>query len=444
MEIKAYEILRDSILSQPRMMGTDGETATSQFLSNSLAEMGIEPQSEQIPWSKSYIYGRKIMYTILWVCFLFVQISFYFSSPINHWLGLLSPFGIVGVMIGWGKIMQSAKFNLFWKQYPGQNIIGEIPAALLTDNSSPSSDSASQIKHIYLSAHSDSVAVNMPKIYVKLMIGMGIGGLLVLLLSFTAGILGLIYVNTMDVGVGKALQIIHVIRGVLVAVIGALIGIMLQSQRINQSPGAVDNGSGSAILLELASRFQTKPCQHVNLTFLWASAEEWGLFGSKAYLKAHITPWKEYFAHQSEEANTNDSRPNSSHLAKKYKKAFRPGIMNINVDMVGSEIAYLGSAGFLRKHPLNPHLNSLIEDCAQTAQIEVRKFNSMMGGSSDHASFQKEKIEVCCFLSKKDTKFIHSAKDTIDMVNPEKIAGAVDLITAMIRKLDTPLDEPRE
>ncbi len=104
--------------------------------------------------------------------------------------------------------------------------------------------------------------------------------------------------------------------------------------------------------------------------------------------------------------------------------------------MVGSELAYLDKAGLLKKKPLNSKLNQLIEQTAQEIGIEARKFNSVIGGNSDHASFKKEKLEVCCFLAKKDTKIIHSKKDTIDLVKPEKLEDAVELIKNMVEKMD--------
>ena len=109
---------------------------------------------------------------------------------------------------------------------------------------------------------------------------------------------------------------------------------------------------------------------------------------------------------------------------------------NINVDMVGQEIAYMEKKGVLRKKPLNKTLNKLIKESAEEKEIEVRGFKSLMVGSSDHAPFKKIKLEVATFLSKKDVKKIHCDKDTLDIVKPEKISGAVELIKTVIQKLD--------
>jgi hypothetical protein len=104
--------------------------------------------------------------------------------------------------------------------------------------------------------------------------------------------------------------------------------------------------------------------------------------------------------------------------------------------MVGSELAYVGKAGFIRKKELNSKLNDLIEETALENEIEARRFKTLMGGRSDHAPFKKEKLEVCCFIAKNDIKVIHSKKDTIDLVKPEKLDDAVQLIIKVVEKLD--------
>ena len=108
----------------------------------------------------------------------------------------------------------------------------------------------------------------------------------------------------------------------------------------------------------------------------------------------------------------------------------------INVDMVGSELAYIGKIGLIKRKPMNSKLNTLIEQTAKENEIVARKYNSSMGSNSDHAPFQKEKIEVCCFLAKNDFKIIHSTKDTIELVKPEKLDDAVELFVKLVEKLD--------
>jgi hypothetical protein len=57
-----------------------------------------------------------------------------------------------------------------------------------------------------------------------------------------------------------------------------------------RGPGANDNASGIAALLELARHFHaSEPSQSVSLRFVAFGAEEAGMLGSKAYLQKHLT-----------------------------------------------------------------------------------------------------------------------------------------------------------
>ena len=106
------------------------------------------------------------------------------------------------------------------------------------------------------------------------------------------------------------------------------------------------------------------------------------------------------------------------------------------MDMIGQEIAYIEKKGILCKKPLNKTLNKLIKESAEEKEIEVRGFKSMLAGSSDHAPFKKQKLEVAAINSRKDFRNIHSKKDKFDVVKPEKLSGAVELIKTVIQKLD--------
>jgi hypothetical protein len=56
-------------------------------------------------------------------------------------------------------------------------------------------------------------------------------------------------------------------------------------------PGADDNASGCAALLELAEAFQSLPKKPLrSVMFLWVSGEEIGLFGSQAYVNNPVFP----------------------------------------------------------------------------------------------------------------------------------------------------------
>lgn len=55
-------------------------------------------------------------------------------------------------------------------------------------------------------------------------------------------------------------------------------------------PGADDNASGSAMVLELAQRFATGPQPDMTILFQWYTGEELGFYGSKHYVKYPVLP----------------------------------------------------------------------------------------------------------------------------------------------------------
>jgi hypothetical protein len=319
-------------------------------------------------------------------------------------------------MIGFVKLISNMKFEFLGKKADGDNIVCKITSPnyipsehkIESENNEEDENVKNTIKEVYLTAHYDTVTSSMP-IFSKIrLVGMGLSLLTILLLSITTGILNLIthYASTSELLKTSTIMSWIVLGASAFVTILTIIGFF--SKRTNDSSGACDNGSGSAVLLELASFFGKNPLDNVNLTFIWCTAEEWGLYGSKAYVKAH----------KEELLNIKDR------------------FFNINVDMVGEEIAYVEKKGIFRKNPINKTLNNLIKESAEEKEIEIRGFKAMIAGSSDHAPFAKIKLEVATFNSKKDVKRIHSKKDCIDIVKPENMTGAVEVIKSVIQKLN--------
>ena len=53
----------------------------------------------------------------------------------------------------------------------------------------------------------------------------------------------------------------------------------------SDSPGADDNGSGTALVMAVAQHFKQNPPQNIELFFAWWGAEEVGLFGSRQFVR---------------------------------------------------------------------------------------------------------------------------------------------------------------
>ncbi len=185
----------------------------------------------------------------------------------------------------------------------------------------------------------------------------------------------------------------------------------------NKSKGSIDNASGVSILIELIKLFKKNPLENYDIIFLWSGAEEWGLKGSKSFCKRH-----------------------RRHLSKKYDldRSF-----NINIDMVGTYIGLINknSTRFKSQKGIF-NLNKMLEETAIELNVPLIKYKKILEPKTDHLSFRsfakktKSSFQVACFQSDKDSKFIHSSKDTPDKCSSQKLNGCLDICYTTIRSID--------
>jgi hypothetical protein len=196
-----------------------------------------------------------------------------------------------------------------------------------------------------------------------------------------------------------------------------LIALMLYSTK--ESTGAIDNASGVSILIELAKYLKKNPLRNMDVIIIFTGAEEWGLIGSKRYLKRHM-----------------------SYLQEKYDldKSF-----NINYDMIGSYIGLIQEKGIFKKKRINKSLNMYIEEAAKKLNIKYFKHSHFINPKTDHRKFlkfarkTKSKFQVACFHSAKDSKYIHSPRDTPDKCNSENLNGVFSISVEVLNKIDSDL-----
>ncbi|MFX0007294.1 MAG: M28 family metallopeptidase [Candidatus Hermodarchaeota archaeon] len=182
------------------------------------------------------------------------------------------------------------------------------------------------------------------------------------------------------------------------------------------SSGAIDNASGVAISIELAKIFNKNPLENTDVLILWPGAEEWGLKGSKAFCKNHFKSLKKIYD-----------------LDNSY---------NINIDMVGSYIGLLNKTGLIFRRKMNKNLNGIFDATAKQLNIPLKVFNKVISPKSDYKSFKKyakrnrTKFQVSFFHSSKDSKYIHSLKDTPDKCSLESLNGCINICHQVLRSID--------
>jgi len=156
-------------------------------------------------------------------------------------------------------------------------------------------------------------------------------------------------------------------------------------------PGADDNASGTAVLLDLArrlSQFPAKPAR--TFVFVAFSGEELGLYGSRHFV-----------GHASFLSST---------------KAM------INLDMVGrlreNRLTVFGARS-------GENFTSIIADVARQAGLEITQSDNV--GRSDHISFYNKKIPVLHFFTGNHADY-HRPTDTWEKLNIEGMGKISDLV----------------
>ena len=169
-------------------------------------------------------------------------------------------------------------------------------------------------------------------------------------------------------------------------------------------PGADDNASGCAAMLEIAQAFQSLPKKPLrSILFLWVTGEEIGLFGSQSYVSDPLFPLEKTVA-------------------------------DLNIDMIGrvkgvadttDETPMTGKNGvFVITGNQSKELISIAEEVDRKSEIDMdyslsgRNHPLQLFSRSDHYNFVKKDIPVLFF-----TTGLHS-----DYHKPEDTAGKLDFV----------------
>jgi aminopeptidase YwaD len=170
-------------------------------------------------------------------------------------------------------------------------------------------------------------------------------------------------------------------------------------------PGADDNASGTAGVLELARWASQNPKPKRGILFLTFAGEELGLLGSEWYVNHPTLP---------------------------LDKA----IAMINMDMIGrvrEGKIFLSGTGTGSTFP------KLVEDVKPPAPIKIDMAEKAGYGSSDHTSFTTKSVPVLFFFSGLHADY-HKPSDTADKIDSADAAKILDYVADLITHLE---NDPR-
>lgn len=164
---------------------------------------------------------------------------------------------------------------------------------------------------------------------------------------------------------------------------------------VRAGPGANDNASGTAVLLELSRLIATRQYPF-SVRIVAFGAEEIGLLGSRHY------------------------------VAQLDEAARRSTMAMINLDMVGvgDQMALGGDAAVVDR----------ALRLTREAGSQARQLGNGPGSSSDHASFQAAGI-ASLFVHRGNDPRYHTPEDKPEYVLPENLATAGQLVLALLDEL---------
>ncbi len=179
-------------------------------------------------------------------------------------------------------------------------------------------------------------------------------------------------------------------------------------------PGADDNASGSASVMELARRFGAEPDRiGRRLVFICFSGEEIGLEGSKYYCDHPLFPLEETAA-------------------------------MFNLDMVGrlrpDEKSHKDNI-LVEGAGTGKNFSDLIDSANQKYDFNLAKKSETLPANSDHFSFYKKNIPVLFFWTGYHPDY-HKPSDTADKVNFAGMAKIVNLSADVIAVLAAETKRP--
>ncbi len=172
-------------------------------------------------------------------------------------------------------------------------------------------------------------------------------------------------------------------------------------------PGADDNASGTAGVLELARLLAPQRGQlKRSILFMDFAGEELGLLGSAAWVKDPTRP-----------------------LAK--------AVAMLNMDMIGrikDDKVYIGGVG------TGSSFKTVLEQAQKDAPFKI-EYSAGGYASSDHTSFVTKKIPVLFFFSGLHSDY-HKPSDTADKINSTSAAKLLDLVGNVTVQLANAPDAP--
>ena len=174
----------------------------------------------------------------------------------------------------------------------------------------------------------------------------------------------------------------------------------------NKSPGANDNLSAVAVVIQLANYYRKNPLKHTQIQFLINDAEEMGLYGAQEWY------------------NQMESKIN------------RDQTFFIIFDTVGAlPLINLSSFG-IPPHVISKKFQSIIKEAQAKYDInDLKKLYLPIGAATDHVIFDRHGYN--CLVITSLCGRIHTKKDSIDYIEGAALIQAKKIGDAIIKVIES-------
>ncbi len=377
----------------PRLAGTDADKAAGEEIFNQFQKSCDHAHKD------SFRFARNAFLSFMKILAVTFFISFGSFLLGGYWviIGLIvSAFGSVFAIEEF--VLYHHTFDWLYKHYTGHNIYGTID---------PTEDVQ---KKIIISAHHDSAyefnffkkhqKMYGPRIFTGLVLYHALGIALSLPL-----IIGIDTFNQSPLRL-----IIFILYLIGLPIVGAFY--FFRSNK--GTPGAGDNLVAVSLLMKLAEKYgelkqRGKGLKHTQIVFLSHDAEECGIRGSEAFVKAHLDELK----------------------------AIPTYVLNLESIYSLKHLSLL-SQDINQTIPLSPELTTLCHETAKELGYDLPiKPIAWGGGSTDAGAFGKAGITATTILGMenatiRDGLVYHTEHDTIDKVEPAGLKATSRILIRMI------------
>ena len=362
------------LISFPRLSGTKKEQKAANLIIDEIKKLNLDPTIQKFSFSSFYsrVYKKIAFSLIFWLVFIiFINLTLIFT-----FLNI-----IVVIMLFIPLIIYTRKPERirFGTEYKSKNVYLRVKSDKSKEkmNKRPILNSNPQEKlQLLFISHIDSKSQTLPIKLRVLVLKSWIYSIIVIsLLLFIKLLLLDIFIINLIIIVGLGINFISTIM-IIINTSG------------NKSNGAIDNGSGVAIMLELLkyySNLHQRP-NNIDLWFVFTGAEETGTMGIR----------------------------NFSEVLENYNKE---NIIFLNIDSIARNLKIFGSTGL--KHHKTDFFREIFESFKSLgATIILKQYISAIT-RSDGYYMKKQGYLGVDFGDKKSYKYIHSVNDTVDKIDPE-------------------------